>query len=601
MTVSRASLYTLAAVVLVLAPTASAAQRAPAGFMLAQVAPPVKLAPRRPIETEPEAVAPATPAAPAAPKRTTPVEIKKLSEIDPDSVGVMDASQGGFGVDMWEGTERALVARLLPLLPARMRSPAMRDLARRLLLTRATAPKGKPDRPSLLALRVGRLFAMGDITAARQLLDNAPAQLVEESLTRIRIESLFFGNDNSGACKQVRSHVQQFQGPYWQQATAFCLALAGEHAKATLVADILAEREGAADPAFFTAMDALSGSRDAVVENLKNPQALQLSMMRAANLRLPDGVAVSDKPTILRAVALSPNADLDVRLAAAEGARALGALSVAELGELYAGIRFESTELENPLTTADVKWGPRGRALLLRTATGQDVPTARAEVLKRAWRLAKEKGGYGLILMSGLPMLLSIEPAGELVWFAHDAGRALFGAGRRGEALGWLALARREAGGNAEAAAAATALWPLAVLSDVEETIPFDAAELDKWWQAQKKDGGAAAPGRARLLFGLLAALDKPVATGLWTQLIGDARPVTAAMPNPALRHALRVASADLRVGETVMLALIVLGENGVAGAGAMAVEAAVAALNTVGLRHEARALALEAALAAGI
>ena len=144
-------------------------------------------------------------------------------------------------------------------------------------------------------------------------------------------------------------------------------------------------------------------------------------------------------------------------------------------------------------------------------------------------------------------------------------------------------------------------MWPLAVLSDVEETIPFDAAELDKWWQAQKKDGGEAAPGRARLLFGLLAALDKPVATGLWTQLIGDARPVTTAIPNPALRHALRVASADLRIGETVMLAMIVLGEDGVAGAGAMAVETVVAALRTVGLRHEARALAREAALAAGI
>ena len=67
------------------------------------------------------------------------------------------------------------------------------------------------------------------------------------------------------------------------------------------------------------------------------------------------------------------------------------------------------------------------------------------------------------------------------------------------------------------------------------------------------------------------------------------------------LAHALRVAAADLRIGETVMLALIVLGDAGVAGAGALAIETVVAALHTVGLRVEARALALEAALAAGI
>ena len=76
---------------------------------------------------------------------------------------------------------------------------------------------------------------------------------------------------------------------------------------------------------------------------------------------------------------------------------------------------------------------------------------------------------------------------------------------------------------------------------------------------------------------------------------------MTATIPNPALGHALRVAAADLRIGETVMLALIVLGDAGVAGAGALAIETVVAALHTVGLRVEARALALEAALAAGI
>lgn len=618
MTASRARLCTLAATAaaaVMLIPPAGAAERplgrsarmAPA--LLAQAAPPVRLAPRRAVEAAPAPAIRPPPMAETPPgkrpgKRKVLVEIRKLSAVDPDSVGVIDSTQGGFGVDMWEGTDRILAGKLLPLLPGRVGSRVMRDLMHRLLLTRATAPQGKPGKPgkpSLLATRVQRLFAMGNIEAARQLLDSAPSHAFEENLTRIRIESLFFGNDNSGACKNVRSNIRRYQGTYWQQATAFCLALGGEHAKATLVADILAEREGGVDPAFFTVMDVLSGTGNTPVESLKDPSALQLSMMRAANLRLPSDAAQSRKPPILRAVALSPNADLDVRLAAAEAARTLGALGPAELGELYAGIKFENKELENPLTTAEVKWGPRGRALLLRSAAGQKVPTARAEVLKRAWRLAREKGGFDLILMSSLPTLLTIEPAGELIWFAQDAARALFGAGRRAEAMAWLALAQAEAATNAEAAAATIALWPLAVLSDLEETIPFDPAMLEKWWQAHKGDGGIEAIDRARLLFSLLTALDKPIGTGLWSRVIGNARPVTAEMPNPALRHALRVASEDLRIGETVLLALIMLGEKGADGADAMAVEAAVAALRTVGLRKEARALALGAAIAAGL
>ena len=87
-----------------------------------------------------------------------------------------------------------------------------------MLRTRATAPKGEPKGESLISHRVGRLFAMGDVKSATRLLKSAPSQLVEERLTRVRVESLFFGNDNSGACSQVRSHIQQFQGSYWQQA-----------------------------------------------------------------------------------------------------------------------------------------------------------------------------------------------------------------------------------------------------------------------------------------------------------------------------------------------------------------------------------------------
>ena len=604
MTVFRVRPFALAiaAIAAIVAPGAAAGA---AQIVVAQgLAPPVKLVPPRPASGAPTAPANEQPAATgeAAPTAAAPsVEVKTLSKVDPDSVGVIDASEGGFTVDMWDGTDRALMARLLPLLPERMASPVMRDLTRRLLLTRALAPKGTVNGKSLLALRVQRLFAMGELDGARRLLQNAPAQLVEESLTRTAVESLFFGNDNAGACKRVRSSVQMFQGPYWQQAIAFCLALGDQHAKAALVADILAEREGAADDAFFTAMEALAGSRDMVVEVLPDPMALRISMMRAANLKLPADVAVSGKPPILRAVALSPNAALDVRLEAAERAEALGALSPAELREIYTSVSFEQPELDNPLSAAEAIWGPRGRALLVRATKLHRASMTRAEVLQRAWRLGGEKGGREVMLRVSISVLLAIEPAGELMWFARDAARALFGAGRRAEALAWYELAAGEAASNPDAAAAANALWPLVLLSDVEEAIKWEPEELRKWWAARKYPEDARAIRRARLLFSLFEALDKEVPVGLWARVIGDGKAVTARVPNPALRHALRGASEDLRLGETVLLAVLTLGGEGAQAASPMALEAVITALRLVGLHTEARSVALEAAIAAGI
>jgi hypothetical protein len=606
---SRSTAVAAAIAVIAALAMPGAAAREPAPVLVAQgLAPPVPLAPRplAPVPAPPESTAaPGEPAAesvdtaPTAEARS--VEVKTLSKVDPDSVGVIDASQGGFAVNMWEGTDRALVAKLLPLLPGRMSSPVMRQLTRRLLLTRALAPQGEVDGDSLLALRVQRLFAMGDLAAVHGLLQNAPAQLVEESLTRTAVESLFFGNDNAGACKQVRSSVQMFQGSYWQQAIAFCLALGGQHARAALVADILAEREGAADEAFFTAMDALAGGRDAVVEALPDPMALRISMMRAANLKLPNDVATSGKPPILRAVAISPNAELDLRLDAAERAEALGALSPAELREIYASVPFEKPELDNPLSTAEAIWGPRGRALLVRAANLHRVSMTRAEVLQRAWRLGTEKGGGDVFLRVSIPELLAIEPAGELMWFAGDAARALFAAGRRAEAFAWYDLVSGEAETNSDAATAVAALWPLVVLSDTEDSIRWDPDGLRRWWAIQKDATDARTIRRAHLLFSLFEALDKQVPVGLWAEVIGDPKPASAQVPNPALRHALRGASEDLRLGETVLLAILTLGEAGVRSAGPVGLEVTIRALKLVGLHGEARLLALEAAIAAGI
>ncbi len=616
----------VAAISLSIVVASSAGDRAraqlPAGNSVrtGQLGPPVRLAPPtrlERIERPASKPAPATPSDAPAPEtlpttdtlpetqarpgfgRTGEIEVDTLATVDPDSVGLLDPSQGGFGVDLWKGTDKALVERLLPRLAAATPSRFSRELTLKLLLSRATAPRDaagrKPGGRSLLTLRIERLLALADVESAVKLLRLAPAETAGEDHARVEIDSLFYQNDNPGACGKVRGFVRQYRGGYWQQANAFCLALAGDHARSSMVADILRERDSEIGPAFYTLVDALTGNEHAVVESLPDPGALNLAMMRAANRRLPDDVVATGRPDVLRAVALSPNADLDLRLDAAERAFAIGAVSASEMNELYGAVKFGPEHLTNPLTAAESAWGPRARALLLRAASGADQGTARAEILRRAWDMSREKGGHAIMLGATVPVVAAIEPAAELIWFATDAARALFAAGRTAEAMAWYALAERESHAGAEARTAADLLWPLAQIADGEDRIPWRPDGLAAWWSVTKQADGDGARPRALMVYSVLQALGEPVEPGAWTGLLGETTTTTATIPDAALWHALGRAAEQRQLGLTVLLALLALGENGAGGADPLIVTRTIEALRSIGLEREARGLALEA------
>jgi hypothetical protein len=325
-------------------------------------------------------------------------------------------------------------------------------------------------------------------------------------------------------------------------------------------------------------------------------------MMRAANRRLPDDTIVSGRPDVLRAVALSPNADLSLRLDAAERAFAVGALSILELTELYGAVEFSPEHLANPLTAAESAWGPRARALLLRAAAGADQGTARAEILRRAWDLSRKRGSHAIMLGASVPVLTEIEPAAELIWFAADAARTLFAAGMTAEAMGWYQLAERDSQSNDAARKVADALWPLAQIADENNELAWRPDGLAAWHATTKKSGGngALARRRALMVYSVLQALGKPVGPGEWTELLGAAATTQTApkMPPPpdaALWHALGQAAEQRQLGLTVLLALLALGEGGAGAAHPLTVTKAITALESVGLGREARGLAIEA------
>ncbi|MFQ5955618.1 MAG: hypothetical protein ACE5JZ_11195 [Kiloniellales bacterium] len=534
-----------------------------------------------------------------------PVGRGALARIDPESTGTLEDANGGLGIDLWDGTRRSLVERVLPLLPTAPRSRVMRDLMRRLLLTAARAPQGQPadaaGRRNLLALRLNLLLEMGLVDDAARLLRLIPVGLQPGTLARTRVETLMLAEDAPGACRDADARIAGAKDVYWLKVMIFCQAMDQEIDKAALGVELLRE-SGEDDPLFFSLIGALAGYGKVETGDGAEASSLHLAMLSAAKLPLPADLTDDDRPRILRAVARSAGAPLEPRLEAAERAVAMAVLPPAELAELYARVEFSQEQLEDPFRAVEDMTGSRARALLFQAASRQTVPTARGEVLKRLWARAMGQGGYVTAVRVTVPLLRELKPAPELAWLAAEAGRSLYAAGLATEARPWLDLLRREAATDPAARTELTKLWPLARIADGDASLPWEASFLEAWREATLADGGAPAKvAKVGALLTLLDALSEPIIGGDWEALYQGVPGRHELMPPPWVWFGLRGAAERKLRGETLLFSLLSIGDSGLAIVSPVVLHHVIISLRLVGFEPEARAFALEAAVANGI
>lgn len=560
------------------------------------------------------------------------IDVEALRATDRDSVGTLSDEQGGFGLDMWAGTRRALVEKLLLTVPAQSSSRMMRDLLRRLLLSVAKAPppdaadksaekaadaataakigqQQEPERKQkkgLIHLRVERLSAMGDIAAVDQLLKVAPSRESDQILLRSEADVLFYGNDYARVCPLVASQIRQVATAYWRKAFIFCQALAGEHDRAALGVTLLQE-QGVEDPVFYNLIDALAGLDKPKIESMSNPRPLHFAMARAAKAKLPADVMTSNHPAVLSAVARTPGLHPELRIDAAERAEAMGALETRILRDLYTSVTFTQEVLENPLTTAETERSPLSRALLYRKALVESIPTAKAGIVSRAFALARDGGRFQSMARVYIGLLREFKPSRDLVWFAADAVRALLAAGDLEAAGPWLDIVRTSAVFDDNASKLRDELFPLARIVGAISDDDWAPGVLTAWQATQRRieDGKVVNEdqvlARSALLYNLLEALGDELPDRQWESLLAGPPQRTTVMPRPVIWRSLKNAAALGRIGETVLLSLVALGQAGPTQADPTVLRAVIESLRAVGLDDEARALAVEAAVAAGI
>lgn len=534
------------------------------------------------------------------------IEINRLNEMDPEAVGILDPAAGGLGGDLWRGSERSTIERLLPRLPGSMNSITMRELARRLLLSNAAPPASQAGgldsrTTNLLALRVSRLAAMGDFDGLTGLLDVAPQRYDSEAVARARVETLFLDGRGGSACQEVRHRVTEFEGStYWRKSLVFCQILLEDLDAAQLGLGLLRE-EGATeqDPAFFQLADNLLGLRTDGPPAAP-ASALHLAMLQASGGPLPPELANGASPGLAVLMARAKGNSLPQRAAAAERSVVNGLMEPEELAELYLEFSFEADQRANAISSAEQLEGPERRALLYQAALAQDVPAARAELLNVALADAHQQGTYTLMARVLLSMIGEIPLQPELAWFAESAGRALYAAGQFEQASGWLTLARQESLLNSQAAVAVAALWPYSRLAG---TTAFSwKGDLATWAEARPGATPEETASRQLLLRVIFQALGHSDSM-TWADLVGVAPPEGDAGPQPdtALIYALSEASQLGRRGETVLLSLLALGDGGPGATHPLVLHEVLRALTRVDLGYEARLLAIEAAVANGI
>lgn len=526
------------------------------------------------------------------------IEVGELREPDPDSGGILDPSMGGLGVDMWAGTDRTRLLRLLPQLPTSYQSPTLHDLARRLLLSSAIAPPRSEDGAdtSLIDLRIEKLAAMGLSGAVAEMLGIIPPAKKDGTLVRLQVESRLLLGDDEGACNAAKNGADSLEPVYRSELTIFCAILAGNKDTASVTTDLLREGGELDDPAFFSLSDALTAGVAPKIAALPDPTPIDLAMAATAKAKLPSDVLQTHSLKLLRALADTPVVSESVRLAAAERAALEGALDATSLAERYAALKFGQKELDSAISIAERDYSPRNRALLYQAAKQQTLPVAQATAIQKAWTLARNAGTYRLSVGVYRSLLEALQPQAELIWFAPQAVRALLLLDRHDQALAWALTARRFAKEPEEQQSTAL-LWPMVGLAEGSATGPGQ----DQWLAALDETDGGAASMKAGFAYSLFEAMGEHVPEERWDALLRGTARASVLSADPAFLRAFREAASAGRRGETVLLAVLILGDGGLGNSDPGLVSEIVIGLRKIGLESEARQLAIEAALAAGL
>ncbi len=529
---------------------------------------------------------------PAPPPGATPeFVVEGLAAPEVDAIGLAE-SGGGFDRAPWQGSDPEVMYALLSDLPVVTDVPPLRRLARRLLVTGSPVAGGAGR---LLGARLARLIAMGDLDAAKILVDQLPPIATDSELARRAAEVALLLGDQEAACRLADAVGLTTGAEFWAKVGAYCRLAAGDADGARLGLDLLREARQTADAAFFELATAIADeAQPPPLQSLARPSAIHVALLALAEWPLPPEALAGASPPILAAVAREPALAGGRQLAATEQAFLVGAAAADRLAALYS--ERAGADTTDVMWQIQSNWNPTTRAMAYNAVRDERDPLARAELLDAAWRAAGGAERFLVAEVFAMPFS-ELPPDGGLAGMAPSVARALLAADLLVPAGRWFSVLTAAARQDPRLQGAAATLAPLLALAGIggSDAVPrLDASAVDARMPTDPDDGVP-----AERMLALLEGVGAPIEAEAWGRLLPAHAERQASAPASALWRGLERAAADRRVGDTVLYALTML-EGRPQAVHPEVLVACLRALRQVGLDQDARAIAAATAVIDG-
>lgn len=581
------------------------------------------------------------------------VQTVTLQAVDAEAVGTLGREQGGFGVDMWNGTSRETAARLLGDLPALPATHTGRDLARRLLLSIAAIPNDHKE-ISLLETRAAKLINMGELDGAIDLIRATPQGARSALLAQAEVNALMIAGKLDDACAAIDAYSSSFDDVFWLKAAVMCALHANDRTSASFSTDLVREIEGETDKTFFGLVSAIrngSAPSQDILNTLNTLRPIDIALLEIAGQSIPTRQLETGNPAAMIGMINARATSNDVRLEAARKAENLGLINTEQLRRIYGEVAFDTDAITNALDGAPEGVQARQYAKLYQAAARNDVAAARAEILAALYETAIINGDFGQISRLTSDLLADIPVNGDFSWFAIDALKSAIAANNMERASGWLQTAKNNANPGNDIESRLILLYPVLALAGLEDTgtpggaeitegsngsvtvnLPGDGAtaparyglggvitltppqqtsapmsnaqakhraRMTEWQEMHAARGDQIQAKRdAELIFSLFDGFGIEVPVALWDALLTAPYLDQRQTVSTALSHHLNSAAMNMQRGKTVALAVHAQQVAGVPNGDPKDLSDAVAALNHIGLKQEARRLAVEILMA---
>jgi hypothetical protein len=296
-----------------------------------------------------------------------------------------------------------------------------------------------------------------------------------------------------------------------------------------------------------------------------------------AKLPLVQGILERAEPALVVALSVDAAADPDLRLSAAEVAASAHAIGAKELAEAY--------------RTATAQNGAAGRRAQLYQAVVRERSGARrTQAMKTLLDEARRNALYVPIATMLVDDVRSLRQDQETVAFAETAIEIALAAGDYPMAVGWAIF-----GSTGDRRGGGTALLHWFTLVDVAgggTSIPPGSGHK---FVEDLAAAGRVSPQFLHRLITVLDAIGAGIPAALWQAASRVPQPMDGYLPPTGVLPALGEAARSRHFGLTVLLAVRALGPDGAEGASPLALTDTIRALESAGLKTEARRVAFEA------